>query len=163
MVGNIHVLFNPKRGDIKLGQIRLFLKKAHELSQEWGNIPVVLAGDFNSMPQSAMYQFLASGELDLQLHDRRNISGPICPLEYQPYRRQYNYAASFWSSVSRPPIYRWSCEELSLATGNEGVTQLRHPLKLCSAYRGVHVRFFESFNSSIVSYATTFYFDLKLF
>lgn len=32
-------------------QIRLFLKKAHELSQEWGNIPVVLAGDFNSMPQ----------------------------------------------------------------------------------------------------------------
>ncbi|KAG5536206.1 hypothetical protein RHGRI_023857 [Rhododendron griersonianum] len=134
LVGNIHVLFNPKRGDIKLGQIRLFLKKAHELSQEWGNIPVVLAGDFNSMPQSAMYQFLASAELDLQLHDRRNISGAICPLEYQPSQHQDN----FWSSVSRPPIYRWSCEELCFATGTEGVTHLRHPLNLCSAYPGVH-------------------------
>ncbi|KAI8542942.1 hypothetical protein RHMOL_Rhmol08G0179400 [Rhododendron molle] len=66
LVGNIHVLFNPKRGDIKLGQIRLFLKKAHELSQEWGNIPVVLVGDFNSMPQSAMYQFLASAEVSFR-------------------------------------------------------------------------------------------------
>ncbi|KAF7136366.1 hypothetical protein RHSIM_Rhsim08G0135000 [Rhododendron simsii] len=97
LVGNIHVLFNPKRGDIKLGQIRLFLKKAHELSQEWGNIPVVLAGDFNSMPQSAMYQFLASAELDLQLHDRRNISGAICPLEYQPSQHQDKYAARWFS------------------------------------------------------------------
>ncbi|XP_058227143.1 carbon catabolite repressor protein 4 homolog 5 [Rhododendron vialii] len=138
LVGNIHVLFNPKRGDIKLGQIRLFLKKAHELSQEWGNIPVVLAGDFNSMPQSAMYQFLASAELDLQLHDRRNVSGAICPLEYQPSQHQDKYAASFWSSVSRPPIYRWSCEELCFATGTEGVTHLRHPLNLCSAYPRVH-------------------------
>ncbi|KAE9467116.1 hypothetical protein C3L33_00981, partial [Rhododendron williamsianum] len=103
LVGNIHVLFNPKRGDIKLGQIRLFLKKAHELSQEWGNIPVVLAGDFNSMPQSAMYQFLASAELDLQLHDRRNISGAICPLEYQPSQHQDKYAASIGAAASIIP------------------------------------------------------------
>ena len=32
-------------------QMRLFLEKAHKLSQEWGCIPVVLAGDLNSMPQ----------------------------------------------------------------------------------------------------------------
>ncbi|XWS48304.1 hypothetical protein CRYUN_Cryun13aG0063700 [Craigia yunnanensis] len=51
LVGNIHVLFNPKRGDIKLGQVRLFLEKAYKLSQEWGSIPVILVGDFNSIPQ----------------------------------------------------------------------------------------------------------------
>lgn len=51
LVGNIHVLFNPNRGDIKLGQVRLFLEKAYKLSQEWGNIPVILVGDFNSIPQ----------------------------------------------------------------------------------------------------------------
>jgi hypothetical protein len=51
VVGNIHVLFNPKRGDIKLGQVRLFLEKAYKLSQEWGNIPVAIAGDLNSTPQ----------------------------------------------------------------------------------------------------------------
>ncbi|KAJ8536006.1 hypothetical protein K7X08_034407 [Anisodus acutangulus] len=51
LVGNIHVLYNPNRGDIKLGQVRLFLESAQRLSQEWGDIPVVLAGDLNSMPQ----------------------------------------------------------------------------------------------------------------
>ncbi|XVF50590.1 hypothetical protein PTKIN_Ptkin04bG0113700 [Pterospermum kingtungense] len=75
VVGNIHVLFNPKRGDIKLGQVRLFLEKAYELSQQWGSIPVILVGDFNSIPQSAIYQFLASSELNVLLHDRRRISG----------------------------------------------------------------------------------------
>ncbi|KAA8542701.1 hypothetical protein F0562_023800 [Nyssa sinensis] len=137
LVGNIHVLFNPNRGDIKLGQIRLFLDKAHKLSKEWGNIPVVIAGDFNSMPQSAMYKFLASSELDIQLHDRRNISGHVCPLDYQAFQSQNRRAASFWESVSRPLRYRWSNEELKLATGTEGVTRLRHHLKLYSAYLGI--------------------------
>ncbi|GFP85846.1 carbon catabolite repressor protein 4 homolog 5 [Phtheirospermum japonicum] len=63
VVGNTHVLYNPKRGDIKLGQMRMLLEKAHELSQEWGTIPVVITGDLNSLPQSAMYQFLASSEV----------------------------------------------------------------------------------------------------
>uniref|UniRef100_A0A6N2N331 Uncharacterized protein n=1 Tax=Salix viminalis TaxID=40686 RepID=A0A6N2N331_SALVM len=35
VVGNIHVLFNPNRGDIKLGQVRIFLERAYKLSQEW--------------------------------------------------------------------------------------------------------------------------------
>nr|GMC55401.1 carbon catabolite repressor protein 4 homolog 5 isoform X1 [Ipomoea batatas] len=51
LVGNIHVLFNPKRGDIKLGQIRLLVENAQRLSREWGNIPIILAGDLNSMPK----------------------------------------------------------------------------------------------------------------
>ncbi|KAH0975939.1 hypothetical protein GBA52_017838 [Prunus armeniaca] len=51
VIGNTHVLFNPNRGDIKLGQVRLFLEKAHELSQEWGSIPVIISGDLNSIPQ----------------------------------------------------------------------------------------------------------------
>ncbi|XP_057480526.1 carbon catabolite repressor protein 4 homolog 5 isoform X2 [Actinidia eriantha] len=137
LVGNIHVLYNPKRGDIKLGQIRLFLEKAQELLQKWGNIPVVLAGDLNSMPRSAMYQFLASSELDLKMYDRKEMSGQICPLEY-PSRTWNNYESRFWGSVSRPLMYNWSCEELRLATGAEEVTCLRHPLKLSSAYLEVH-------------------------
>ncbi|XP_027357820.1 carbon catabolite repressor protein 4 homolog 5 isoform X2 [Abrus precatorius] len=77
VVGNIHVLFNPNRGDIKLGQVRLLLDKAHKLSQEWGNIPVIIAGDLNSVPQSAIYKFLSSSKLDIQLHNRRNMSGQL--------------------------------------------------------------------------------------
>ncbi|RZC02125.1 Carbon catabolite repressor protein 4-like 5 [Glycine soja] len=95
VVGNIHVLFNPNCGDIKLGQVRLLLDKAYKLSQEWGNIPVIIAGDLNSVPQ-------------------------VC----------------ISMSVLRQ-LYRWSVEELRLASGEEGVTRLQHQLKLCGAYSGV--------------------------
>ncbi|KAH0721331.1 hypothetical protein KY290_006326 [Solanum tuberosum] len=121
LVGNIHVLYNPNRGDIKLGQVRLFLESAQRLSHEWGDIPVVLAGDLNSMPQSAMYQFLTSNKLDIQMHDRKQISGQIYPLQ----NRSFNPRLS----------YRWSNEELMLATGT-GASHLIHQLQLRSAYAG---------------------------
>ncbi|XP_024020261.1 carbon catabolite repressor protein 4 homolog 5 isoform X1 [Morus notabilis] len=140
VIGNIHVLFNPNRGDIKLGQVRLLLEKASKLSQEWGSIPVILCGDINSIPQSPIYQFLASSRLDVQLHDRRNISGQV---EFQSkcrvFRSQDEKASScsIRTSISRPLFHRWSDEELRLATGSGEVTYLQHHLKLCSAYHGV--------------------------
>ncbi|KAL8262625.1 hypothetical protein R6Q59_023974 [Mikania micrantha] len=125
LIGNIHVLFNPNRGDIKLGQVRLFLAKAHRLSQKWGNIPVILGGDLNSMPQSGIYQFIATSELNIQHHERKRVSGQICSTEYQRFEYQSNYSS------------RWSKEELRLATGTEDTTYLRHNLKLNSVYYGV--------------------------
>ncbi|KAI5660187.1 hypothetical protein M9H77_28980 [Catharanthus roseus] len=135
VVGNIHVLFNPSRGDIKLGQMRLFLEKAQKLSQEWGSIPVVLTGDLNSMPQSAIYQFLASSELDIFLHDRRQLSGQICPSDYPVFQSRSTHAARFFMS-KKPFVHKWSDEELMLASGS-GDAYLRHQLKLHSAYVGV--------------------------
>ncbi|KAL6175318.1 hypothetical protein ACLB2K_051959 [Fragaria x ananassa] len=131
VVGNIHVLFNPSRGDIKLGQIRLFLEKAYKLSLEWGSIPVIIAGDLNSTPQSPIYQFLASSKLDIQKHDRRRISGQM---EFESQYRTFMYNATRYG---KPFVYRWSAEEVRLATGCEEVTHLQHHLKLGSAYRGV--------------------------
>ncbi|XP_054787087.1 carbon catabolite repressor protein 4 homolog 5-like isoform X2 [Prosopis cineraria] len=138
LVGNIHVLFNPKRGDIKLGQVRLFVDKAYKLSQEWGNIPVILAGDLNSVPQSAIYEFLASSKLDIQLYNRRNMSGQLeASSNCRVFRSQVGYEASISMSVSRQLVYRWSEEELELATGAEGVTHLQSHLKLHSAYASI--------------------------
>ncbi|RDX99283.1 Carbon catabolite repressor protein 4-like 5, partial [Mucuna pruriens] len=139
VVGNIHVLFNPNRGDMKLGQVRLLLDKAYKLSQEWGNIPVIIAGDLNSVPQSAIYKFLSSSKLDIQLHDRRNMSGQLEIQTNRVFRSQIGDHASISMSVSRQ-LYRWSVEELRLASGAEGVTHLQHQLKLCSAYSGVPLR-----------------------
>uniref|UniRef100_A0A7N0VH61 Endonuclease/exonuclease/phosphatase domain-containing protein n=1 Tax=Kalanchoe fedtschenkoi TaxID=63787 RepID=A0A7N0VH61_KALFE len=138
LVGNIHVLFNPKRGDIKLGQVRMFIEKAHQLSQTWGDIPIILSGDFNSQPKSAMYQFLSASELDIQLNDRRNISGqPGCSTQWRTAQSvQYN-RNGFWKSISKPLLYDWSREELYSATGCEQITHLRHRLNISSAYAGI--------------------------
>lgn len=77
VVGNIHVLFNPKRGEIKLGQCRAFLEQVHNMSSIWHGAPVVIGGDFNSTPSSAVYKYLATSELDLSKLDRRYLSGLV--------------------------------------------------------------------------------------
>ncbi|KAF9593189.1 hypothetical protein IFM89_020485 [Coptis chinensis] len=95
LIGNIHALFNPKRGDIKIGQ-------------------------------SAIYKFLASSELNLQRHDRRQLSVRI-------------EAQSRWNTfrAHTKMANRWNEEELQLAAGRIGVTHLKHHLQLYSAYVGV--------------------------
>ncbi|XP_010471468.1 PREDICTED: carbon catabolite repressor protein 4 homolog 5 isoform X2 [Camelina sativa] len=117
-------------------EVRLFLEKAYQLSQEWGNIPVVIAGDLNSTPQSAIYDFIASADLDTQLHNRRQISGQS---EMEPkkrsFRNRYAVRAAVSTSGSLPNV--WSKEELQFATGGQASTHVQHQLKLHSAYSGV--------------------------
>uniref|UniRef100_A0A0E0PW47 Endonuclease/exonuclease/phosphatase domain-containing protein n=1 Tax=Oryza rufipogon TaxID=4529 RepID=A0A0E0PW47_ORYRU len=121
VVGNIHVLFNPKRGDVKLGQIRMLLEKANALAEKWGGIPIVLAGDFNSTPDSAIYKFLSTMKLDISLHDRRQLSG-LDSSEFALY--------DLCSSLK----YQWSGEEVRNATGSSNVMVAKHPLNICSSY-----------------------------
>ncbi|XP_057799433.1 LOW QUALITY PROTEIN: carbon catabolite repressor protein 4 homolog 6 [Salvia miltiorrhiza] len=75
VVCNIHVLFNPKRGDIKLGQIRVLLERANAVSKLWNDAPIVLCGDFNCTPESPMYNFIKEKELDLSELARDKVSG----------------------------------------------------------------------------------------
>ncbi|KAK9091257.1 hypothetical protein Sjap_024434 [Stephania japonica] len=131
IVGNTHMLFNPNRGDIKLGQIRLFVERAYILSKKWGDIPVVISGDFNSTPKSAIYQYLASSELNLLLHDRRRMSGQV---ECSSSCRTFTASTV---NVNRSLTFRWNEEELYLAVGSTVDTHLYHKLRLSSAYAGV--------------------------
>lgn len=79
LVANIHVLFNPKRGDIKLAQVRTMLESAHSLvaGRPTGPCPVVVCGDFNSAAGSPIYEFVLRGELELGSIDRRRLSGQV--------------------------------------------------------------------------------------
>eukprot|EP00892_Ulva_mutabilis_P011453 jgi/Ulvmu1/8680/UM047_0020.1 len=80
VVGNIHVLFNHKRGDIKLGQARTLIDTLHTTAQgaaqESGcECFAIAAGDFNSTPHSPLYEFLTMGSLDLASCRRQDVSG----------------------------------------------------------------------------------------
>ncbi|KAI3684016.1 hypothetical protein L1987_84538 [Smallanthus sonchifolius] len=72
---NIHVLYNPKRGEIKLGQVRTLLEKAVATSKLWDDAPVVLCGDFNSTPKSSLYNFISEQKLNVLELPRDEISG----------------------------------------------------------------------------------------
>ncbi|XP_026389804.1 carbon catabolite repressor protein 4 homolog 6-like isoform X2 [Papaver somniferum] len=75
VVCNIHVLFNPKRGEIKLGQVRVLLERAHAVSKLWRDAPVVLCGDFNCTPKSPLYNLILDQKLNLDGIARNQVSG----------------------------------------------------------------------------------------
>ncbi|WOL02855.1 hypothetical protein Cni_G11574 [Canna indica] len=137
LVGNIHVLFNPNRGDIKLGQMRLLLERANTLSKKYGNTPIVISGDLNSTPKSAICQFLTSTELDILQYDRKKISGQVeFPIRQTTYSIQHDQLR-IGRCITSGLKFRWSEEEIWLASGRRGHTRLRNPLTLSSAYCGV--------------------------
>ncbi|XP_017983283.1 PREDICTED: carbon catabolite repressor protein 4 homolog 6 isoform X2 [Theobroma cacao] len=89
VVCNIHVLYNPRRGEIKLGQVRRLLEGAHSVSKSWDDAPVVLCGDFNCTPKSPLYNFISEQKLDLSGVDRDKVSGQASaeippPMPYNP-------------------------------------------------------------------------------
>lgn len=136
VIGNIHVLYNPNRGDVKLGQIRFLSSRAHLLSKKWGGVPVVLAGDFNITPQSAIYKFLSTSELDIMSYDRRELSGQrSChPVHVFGLKRD---ARSPFILMDRFLNCGWTGEEVKVATGRTQCESVVHPLKLNSSYAAV--------------------------
>ena len=50
VLANVHVLFNPKRGDIKLAQLHHLLLACHSLSRKHHAAPIIVCGDFNATP-----------------------------------------------------------------------------------------------------------------
>ncbi|KAL0037278.1 hypothetical protein WJX79_010116 [Trebouxia sp. C0005] len=76
VVANTHILFNPKRGEIKVAQVRIILEAVDAMCQLYGgNVPCMFMGDLNLTPDSPLYSFIASGQLDCAANDPRNLSG----------------------------------------------------------------------------------------
>ncbi|KAF7251564.1 hypothetical protein EYD10_02768, partial [Varanus komodoensis] len=64
-VANTHVLYNPRRGDIKLAQMALLLAEIDKTAKmaDGNYCPVILCGDLNSVPDSPLYRFIRNGQL----------------------------------------------------------------------------------------------------
>eukprot|EP00921_Rhytidocystis_pertsovi_P002588 GHVQ01004479.1.p1 GENE.GHVQ01004479.1~~GHVQ01004479.1.p1 ORF type:complete len:639 (+),score=84.49 GHVQ01004479.1:657-2573(+) len=92
VVANTHLLFNTKRGDVKLGQLCMLLdglqktvsklegqyhnaESTSSRSNETASIGCVLCGDFNMTPQSALYKWMDSGSIDFSKFAFNQLSG----------------------------------------------------------------------------------------
>ncbi|XP_061467803.1 protein angel homolog 1 [Rhineura floridana] len=64
-VANTHVLYNPRRGDIKLAQMALLLAEVDKTAKmaDGSYCPIILCGDLNSVPDSPLYKFIRNGQL----------------------------------------------------------------------------------------------------
>ena len=72
-VANTHLVFNQKRGEIKLAQAAILAHAAADAIAECagpgnaGTVAVVLGGDLNSTPDSKIVEFLIRGSASLPL------------------------------------------------------------------------------------------------
>ncbi|XP_061344966.1 carbon catabolite repressor protein 4 homolog 3-like isoform X4 [Gastrolobium bilobum] len=117
-------------------EIRFLLSRAQILSEKWGNTPVVLAGDFNSTPESGIYKFLSSSELNIMLYDRKELSGQKSCRPAQVLGEKKETVGPF---ISLDGLFKcWTDEEVKIATGDSERHFAVHPLKLNSSYATVN-------------------------
>ncbi|KAG1936389.1 protein angel homolog 1 isoform X2 [Pimephales promelas] len=66
-VANTHLLFNPRRGDVKLAQLAIVLAEIDVMVQNCRSAgrrcEVVFCGDLNALPSSPLWRFISSGQL----------------------------------------------------------------------------------------------------
>lgn len=106
---NTHLLFNPRRGEVKLAQVLLLLDDvkcflAMSLGEDMAaRTPVVFLGDCNLLPHSRLYHLLAGGSLALAGDDwPATLSGQ----EEEKGRGSSNTVAHARSAEEAPREYR---------------------------------------------------------
>ncbi|XP_039275510.1 protein angel homolog 2 isoform X2 [Nilaparvata lugens] len=76
VVSTTHLLYNPKRHDVKLAQMQVLLTEIERFAYNskfsyFTYHPIILTGDFNLQPYTSVYQLLLSGSLRYDILDRK--------------------------------------------------------------------------------------------
>nr|XP_020483306.1 2',5'-phosphodiesterase 12-like [Labrus bergylta] len=75
-VANTHLYFHPKGGNVRLFQMGVALKHlSHVIREVAPGAPLIFCGDFNSLPNSGVFQLLSEAEVPQQ-HADWSSSGP---------------------------------------------------------------------------------------
>uniref|UniRef100_A0A8C1NHF9 Angel homolog 2 (Drosophila) n=2 Tax=Cyprinus carpio TaxID=7962 RepID=A0A8C1NHF9_CYPCA len=139
-VANTHLLYNPRRGDIKLAQLAVLLAEISRVAQlpDSSVCPVLLCGDFNSVPWSPLYRFIKDSRLE---YDDLPI-GKVSGQEENP-RGQRILTVPIWPrslGISQQCQYESRTTDSDLRDLEQaeldGFTKpsIEHCLKLTSAY-----------------------------
>ncbi|XP_030576674.1 protein angel homolog 2 isoform X2 [Archocentrus centrarchus] len=157
-VANTHLLYNPRRGDIKLAQLAIMLAEINRLSRlPDGQVnPVVFCGDFNSAPWSPLHSFLTTGCLHysgMQIgivsgqenspRGQRLLTSPIwSPSLGINHQCQYENKPAPEPSPSSPTAVEGAISNLSVedlaakaADAFSRAWRIEHSLKLQSSYQ----------------------------
>ena len=151
-----HLIFSPKRGDIKLAQLqkllasidRIAFKRIKLVNNELKIVyhPIILCGDMNLTLNSTIYNFLIDSKLlNYEQHSRKMISGqlkhnasesanlkkPLIPINMQI--TDYSIYNSHFSSRITEFKTKNNCQ-LEISYTAHGTENLFHTFKFKSAY-----------------------------
>ncbi|CAH1647901.1 unnamed protein product [Spodoptera littoralis] len=151
VVATTHLLYNPKRTDVRIAQMKLFLAEIDRFAyfnngRECGHLPIILTGDFNSTPDSPVVKLLDRGRVSVgQFRDgsdwRRIAVTDNCQHLSVILDRQIRRFTNFNQTQIFNSIYSFygnSCEHPPLPVEqysgmfNTGI--IGHSLNLCSVY-----------------------------
>eukprot|EP00752_Nemacystus_decipiens_P007761 g6935.t1 len=79
VIANTHLVFNPKRGDVKTAQLMMLTDRVERLSNSSRADGVMICGDFNMTPDSALYHYMVRGSLAVDGLNRFTVSGQCGP------------------------------------------------------------------------------------
>ncbi|KAL0118890.1 hypothetical protein PUN28_009488 [Cardiocondyla obscurior] len=92
VIATTHLLYNPKRNDVRLAQIQLLLAEIERIAFIDNTmtgpkyLPIILAGDFNLEPFTGVYKFLTEGSFkyygkgrNLEPSQYRSLSNSLIP------------------------------------------------------------------------------------
>lgn len=72
VVANTHLYWDPDLTDVKLFEVDIFMQELELVIQQrmlGADVPIIIAGDFNSEPISSVYEFLSTGTCSMSKPD----------------------------------------------------------------------------------------------
>lgn len=153
VVATTHLLYNPRRHDIKLAQLQLLFAEldliafnsSKATSKNNNGIsyhPTILTGDFNLTPNTSIYDFITRGSLQFKGLSRRQLTpedrGHVLDKELiPPHLNVTDQCQHLHATERRIPLVGHSSSQLS--NGESSVErfstgQLSHQLQLQSVY-----------------------------
>ncbi|CAH1102345.1 unnamed protein product [Psylliodes chrysocephalus] len=71
VVATTHLLYNPKRDDVRMAQMQLLLANVEKMSYKRDRklsyyLPVIITGDLNTPPDSSLYEFVTKGKINFE-------------------------------------------------------------------------------------------------
>ncbi|KAJ8966859.1 hypothetical protein NQ314_003253 [Rhamnusium bicolor] len=78
VIATTHLLYNPRRQDVRLAQMQVLLTEVERISyimnsKNGGYLPVIITGDLNSTPDTALYEFVAKGRLNYEFLSPKSL------------------------------------------------------------------------------------------
>jgi len=102
-VCNTHIHWDPNFLDVKLWQTHILIKELEKFNVRQ-NLPIILCGDFNSKPESSVYEFLSTGALGAEHPDLSHDPCDVVPASAD-FRHDLRLVSSFVSVMGQEPKF----------------------------------------------------------
>ncbi|XP_072931371.1 protein angel-like isoform X2 [Epargyreus clarus] len=158
VVATTHLLYNPKRTDVRLAQMQVLLAELDRFAyydedngKDTGYYPIILTGDFNSIPESAPIKLLDTGKISsIPYRDRLDWRRVAITDNCQHLSVHINRPRGVLSDFSMVKIYNSELAPCNPSAPEPGTVPpdpdvmrhsfmfntpiIQHPLKLASVY-----------------------------